>query len=267
MPELSQNIRNEVLSNLARIEKENLVTVLYACESGSRAWGFESKDSDYDVRFIYLHKTDWYLKALKEPGDRDVIEEPISNELDICGWDLIKTLGLFRKSNTPLFEWLKSPHIYYTNCYFVESLCEALPKYYSPYSCLRHYLHMAEGNMRKYLSHETVWTKKYFYVLRPVLACIWIEKGYGLVPTEFSKLLDALVPSGDLRVAIDSLLKKKISGEELDTGPRIKIISEFLEFELSRLNEVKVDSQEDNDPEVLNRIFINTLIHINGGLI
>lgn len=267
MSELSQNVKNEVLSNLARIEKENLVTILYACESGSRAWGFESKDSDYDVRFIYLHRTDWYLKALKELGDRDVIEEPISNELDISGWDLVKALGLFRKSNPPLFEWLNSPHVYYTNCYFVDSLCEALPKYYSPYSCLRHYLHMAEGDMKKYLSNEPIWTKKYFYVLRPVLACIWIERGYGIVPTEFSKLLDSIITQGELRTEIDILLKKKMSGEELDTGPKIKVISDFLEFELNRLNDVKVDTQENSNPKILNQIFINTLIHINGGLI
>jgi predicted nucleotidyltransferase len=99
-------INKLILEQLEQIEQEEQVTILYACESGSRAWGFPSQDSDYDVRFIYLHKPEWYLSIYDK---RDVIERPINNMLDINGWDLRKALNLFRKSNPPLLEWLQSP--------------------------------------------------------------------------------------------------------------------------------------------------------------
>ena len=103
--ELHQRVRNE----LARVESECQVRVLFACESGSRAWGFASLDSDYDVRFLYVHRRDWYLSV----EDRcDVIEEPIADDLDVSGWELRKALRLLRKSNPPLLEWLKSPVVY-----------------------------------------------------------------------------------------------------------------------------------------------------------
>ena len=106
---VSSVMHKRIVESLRQIECEEDVTILYACESGSRAWGFESTDSDYDVRFIYLRKTPWYLTIQNK---RDVIERPISDELDIAGWDLPKALGLFRKSNPPLLEWLRSPVVY-----------------------------------------------------------------------------------------------------------------------------------------------------------
>jgi predicted nucleotidyltransferase len=85
------------------------VVVLLAVESGSRAWGFSSKDSDYDARFIYLRRPEAYL-SIRAP--RDVIERRIVDEVDVNGWDLRKALGLLMKSNPPLLEWLQCPIIY-----------------------------------------------------------------------------------------------------------------------------------------------------------
>ena len=104
-------MRQIILRELANLEKEHQVKILFACESGSRAWGFPSQDSDYDVRFIYLHPQDWYL-SIEVERKRDVIELPISDDLDITGWDLRKALQLFKKTNPPLLEWLGSPIIY-----------------------------------------------------------------------------------------------------------------------------------------------------------
>jgi len=107
----SDAITATILERLAAIEHTELVHILYACESGSRAWGFASPDSDYDVRFIYVRPRDWYLSIDLERR-RDVIERPIEGVLDINGWDLRKALQLMRKSNPPLFEWLHSPLVY-----------------------------------------------------------------------------------------------------------------------------------------------------------
>jgi predicted nucleotidyltransferase len=102
-------MREQVMANLRAIEAQHNVTILFACESGSRGWGFASPDSDYDVRFIYVNRLPWYLTVA--PG-RDVIELPISGDLDINGWDLRKALGLMRESNPTLLEWLRSPIVY-----------------------------------------------------------------------------------------------------------------------------------------------------------
>lgn len=102
---ISQEMNSTIQQELERIEREEGVLILYACESGSRAWGFPSTDSDYDVRFIYIRPVEWYLSIFDK---RDVIERPISDRLDMSGWDL-KSAGAFRKSNPPLLEWLESP--------------------------------------------------------------------------------------------------------------------------------------------------------------
>lgn len=217
----------DILDELGRIEREESIQILYACESGSRSWGFPSKDSDYDVRFIYVRPIDWYLSIYEK---RDVIERPISDLLDINGWDLKKALNLFRKSNPPLLEWLQSPIVYRENREIVQQIRSISPLTFSPKSCTYHYLNMAKGNYRDYLQGERVRIKKYFYVLRPILACEWIEKHNTMPPIEFHKLVDAALPKeSELRTVIDGLLKRKMAGDEMDDEPRIKAINEFLE--------------------------------------
>jgi predicted nucleotidyltransferase len=182
-------VENRIQAAISEIENTECVTVLYACESGSRAWGFASTDSDYDVRFIYLRPPSWYLSVDLEVK-RDVIERPITDVLDVSGWDLRKALKLFRKSNPPLLEWLGSP-IVYREEYPTASRLRELAKTYCPgTACGYHYLHMAQGNYREYLKGEIVWRKKYFYVLRPLLAIRWLEAGLGVVPTEFGQLVE-----------------------------------------------------------------------------
>ena len=217
--------------HLNEIEAREKIRIVYACESGSRAWGFPSADSDYDVRFIYARPPEWYLSIDEK---RDVIECPINEELDINGWDLKKALQLFRKSNPPLLEWLGSPIIYLEKYSVTAKMRQLASVYYSPTPCLYHYLHMARGNFRDYLKGDEVWVKKYFYVLRPILAMKWIEKGLGVVPTGFNALVTQLVTEPELKSEIDRLLVAKRSGAELDRGPRIVAISEFIESELER---------------------------------
>ncbi|WP_284642004.1 nucleotidyltransferase domain-containing protein [Paenibacillus silviterrae] len=217
----------QIVTELERIERAENVRILYACESGSRAWGFPSKDSDYDVRFLYVRPVDWYLSIFEK---RDVIERPISDMLDINGWDLRKALNLFRKSNPPLLEWLQSPIVYRENHAIAEQIRSISPLTFSPRSCMYHYLHMAKGNYREYLQGEQVKIKKYFYVLRPILACEWIEKHNTMPPIEFDRLVDAVMPSvSELKAVIDCLLVRKKAGDEMDYEPRINPINDFLE--------------------------------------
>lgn len=136
-------MRERVLDELERIEREHDVVVLYACESGSRAWGFASPDSDYDVRFVYVHQPEWYQRV-EEP--RDVIERPLSDELDISGWELRKALRLMRKSNPALLEWLGSPLVYREEPGVREELLWLGSAFHSVPGSRHHYLSMARKN-------------------------------------------------------------------------------------------------------------------------
>ena len=136
--------------------------------------------------------------------------------------------------------------------------------YYSPISCMYHYLHMAENNYRKYLQGEDIWTKKYCYVLRPVLACLWIEKGFGVVPIEFMVLVNRTVANKRLHREIDHLLALKSSGAELDHGPRNDVLSSFIEKQLVRLRADVQPQPASRDPENLDRVFVELLKEVNG---
>jgi len=226
-------MEEEIKERVRQIEKEEGVVVCLAVESGSRAWGFPSTDSDYDVRFIYVHRREWYL-SINVEDKRDVIERPLEGLLDVSGWDIRKALKLFRKSNPPLLEWLQCPMVYQERHSLAAKLRELLPEFYSPRACFYHYLHMARGNFREYLRGEEVWRKKYFYLLRPLLAIRWIEKKLGPVPIEFACLVDATVEDQKLREAIDELVEEKKAGVELGRGPRIPVISDFVDEEINR---------------------------------
>ena len=257
---MDQGIIETIQKKLSQIKKDHNVTILYAVESGSRAWGFESSDSDYDVRFIYAHNTKWYLNILPK---KDVIEYPIIEEFDYSGWDLRKTLFLVNKSNPVFFEWLRSPIIYYKDNYFYYIMEQLSKEYFSPIASVYHYLHMASGNYRQFLQTDEVKIKKYFYVLRPVMACMWIENFKESPPMEFEKLL-VQITEKELLEKITELLVKKKSGIEMGIKPKIGIINSFIESKLKHFNDVvsTFDPKRKPKQEILEEGFIKILENI-----
>ena len=248
-------IRQEINHRLATIESQYQVKILFACESGSRAWGFASDDSDYDVRFIYIHPTDWYLTVNLE-DKRDVIETPIDDVWDINGWELRKALKLFSKSNPPLLEWLQSPIIYHEDNKIVHEIRQLLVNHYSPNACFYHYLHMANKNYREHLQGEQIKLKKYFYVLRPILACRWIERDLGTVPMEFAKLVEATELSSVVQQEIAKLLIAKQQSGELNQGKRIPELHNFIATELQRFKMLPLHwKKSKTDINMLNQLF------------
>jgi predicted nucleotidyltransferase len=251
---IEQSTRDEIIRRLENVQQQSGVRVLYAVESGSRAWGFPSADSDYDVRFVYIRPRDWYLSVNLE-SRRDVIERPIVDHIDLAGWDIRKALRLFAKSNPPFLEWLSSPIVYRDELGFAEAVRDLLPRYYSPISSLYHFLRMAQGNFREFLQGPEVIVKKYFYVLRPLLAVRWIEQGRGPVPMEFARLL-ATVEDAELLREIETLIERKKRGDELDREPAIPPISRFIVSELDRPRSIVRPSEHtDRDLEPLSALF------------
>lgn len=257
---IDPGVRMEIEATLARVEREHSVRILFACESGSRGWGFASPDSDYDVRFIYVHALDRYLTVF--PG-RDVIELPINEVYDVSGWDLRKALGLLRNGNATLVEWLSSPVIYKADQRFLTAVRVAAQQVHRPERAFHHYLHMATKNYREYLRGDVVRLKKYLYVLRPLLACLWIERQRGPVPMRFQELIDAIVDDEALRKAIDELLVIKRQASEAEHGLAMPAINRFLELHLARLSHAVAPVPHDGvDFAVLDRLLHDTVLAV-----
>ena len=229
---VSDEFRAEILHRLHKAEIEHDVTILYACESGSRAWGFASPDSDYDVRFIYAHKPDWYL-AFNVERKRDVIEYPIVDEIDCGGWDMKKAMHLFCRTNGALLEWFKSPIKYVERGEFGSGMRALENQAVNRTALCYHYSHMARGNAREYLFKDQTRLKKYFYVLRPLLAIRYLEAFDQPPPIEFQTLVDEVAPVS-IRPAIEQLLELKARTNELGLGPPIPEINRFITSELER---------------------------------
>ena len=250
-------MKEKIQEQLRRIEEAENIKILLAVESGSRAWGFASLDSDYDVRFIYIRRLEDYLRL---DAIRDVIELPINDVLDINGWDLQKTLRLLHKSNPTLFEWFSSP-IVYQKTEFADKFRDLMMHYFSSKKTLYHYVSMAEGNYREYLKGDLVRAKKYFYVLRPVLACQWILDWGTPPPMLFSELLKAELPV-ELIDVVNQLLELKMNSPEVKLIKRISEINEYLDESIPSIKRA-VRLLEDSltpDWNELNQLFFQELM-------
>ena len=232
------------------------IHILHAVESGSRAWGFASPDSDYDVRFIYIRDREYYLRLDKT---RDVIEWQLDETLDINGWDLQKALRLLHKSNPTLFEWASSPIVYHTTQKW-QTISASFPDYFLSSPGLHHYLSMAEGDYREYLRGDTVRAKKYLFVLRPILACKWILDKHTPPPMLFADLVVAEADA-DLAQEIEQLLEIKATVPETEEIPKIEPLNRFIEITLPLLKTQaeSLPNAKAKGYEELNRLFIGAL--------
>ncbi|MFJ2336662.1 DNA polymerase beta superfamily protein [Pseudomonas protegens] len=247
---VSMAIQEEVRNRLRRAEEEHDVKVLLAVESGSRAWGFASPNSDYDARFIYINKPEWYLSVGLEEK-RDVIEYPVIDDMDISGWDLRKALRLFWKSNPGFVEWVQSTIIYEKSGSFHERAKDLLPLVYSVESGIYHYRSMAKTNYRSYLQAPQVPLQKYFYVLRPLLSVRWLEQFHKPAPIEFEKLRGVIEGEPELQQAIDDLLAIKLQSPKMGLSLQVMPIQQFIERELHRLETIKPLRRERTEVEPL----------------
>lgn len=252
---IPEDIRIEIMRRLAAVEVKEGVRILLAIESGSRAWGFASPNSDFDVRFIYARPQDWYL-AVDLEDKRDVIEYPIVDDIDLNGWDVRKALQLFWRSNPAVIEWIQSPINYIDQGGFKAGMQELLDSVYTLEKGIYHYRSMAKTNYRGYLMAEMVPLKKYFYVLRPLLATRWIESYRTAPPIEFSALLHLLPEGEGLLEEVQMLLEKKKVALEKELAPRIDKLNAFIEAELARLESFSVEKDEKaGGMEQLNALF------------
>lgn len=253
------DINKIIQQKLDEIEQKENIKILHCVESGSRAWGFASPDSDYDVRFIYAHSRDHYLSLRPK---KDHIDWELNETLDINGWDITKALALFHKSNATVFEWSNSPVVYRTTDIW-QDVKRASADYFSCKSTMYHYYGTASSNYYQYLTDELVKYKKYFYVLRPLLCCKWIEKYKTAPPVLFDELFETVLESG-LKDEVSSLVAKKVKMSEGDKGERIQKINDYiienLAYYKAELDNMQDDRNRDWDKidDIFKKIIMET---------
>lgn len=212
-----------IKTKVKEIEQKKGVKVLYACESGSRAWGFPSPDSDYDVRFIYAHNLDWCLSIRSR---KDTIDLPINDLLDIGGWEIGKALKLLWKSNAPLLEWLQSPIIYYADDSFVQMMRGICHDYFSPIAVMHHYQSMAKKYYEACDGQKEVKLKRYFYALRAAMAGKWISKKGAIPPIQLIDMAELL--DKEVLDKINELIEVKSGRDEDYLHPFEPLLDAFL---------------------------------------
>jgi hypothetical protein len=209
--------RPVVHERLRELERERDLRVLFACESGSRAWGFASKDSDFDVRFIFVRRPVDYVR-LRPPADAfDVVTD---GELDLAGWDVRKTAELLYKCNVPLMEWIESPIVYEADGSFHATLRAFRDEYFDVKRAAFHYLKLAQHTWDDYIAGEAQpRRKKYLYALRPLACEQFVETHRAQPPTEFAHVLAGIELPVRVREAIETLLAQKRGNDELGAAP------------------------------------------------
>lgn len=245
----------KILMALKEIEQKKSIKILYACETGSRAWGFPSPDSDYDIRFIYKHSKDWYLSL----GQRkDTIEFPVENDFDITGWDLKKSLVLLKKSNAALIERFQSPVEYFCNPEFKIGFEKLIDVYYSPVAVFYHHYSLARKFWEEMYEKNDVKLKNYFYLLRSLLSCYWIIKQETVVPMHIEGLMTLIEKA--TRSKIRELIAFKAGVDEKYMHRREQGLDKWV-MELWELVESSKDRLRaaNTDYSALNDFFLKTL--------
>ena len=216
-----------IQKKLRQLEQEKDIRILYACESGSRAWGFPSPDSDYDVRIVYIYPKKSYL-SIRNPSDQ--FNLPIDeNLIDISAWEVRKALHLFSQSNVSMYEWMQSPIVYFTDDYFLEMVRKLAKNYFSSKAAIHHYLGLTQKTFNTALQEERINLKKYFYALRPILAATWIVEEKTIPPLNFYHLLP-LVENKEPLVykTICDLLQQKETALETHKITPVTVLHDYI---------------------------------------
>lgn len=251
-------MEDEIQERLTEIEKAYNIRILYACEAGSRLWGYASVGSDRDVRFVYAHPLEWYLSIEEGP---DTLEIKPNDLLDLSGWELKKTLKLYKKSNPSLLEMLHSHIILRKHPLFFERLKQMEALLFSKKTCLIHYLNMAQTNYKKWQKDATPSLKHYFHVIRPLLMCRWISTQGQMPPLQLFRLAEDCPTS--IKEDIHRLIQKQMHQESvLKTDALFKSLNGFVEENVVQIKNQLIDvapAKGDDPTPLLNQLFRSTI--------
>ncbi|WP_040956231.1 nucleotidyltransferase domain-containing protein [Virgibacillus sp. SK37] len=250
----------KIQMTLESLEDRHHIKIPYACEAGSRAWGLANEKSDYDVRFLYVYPKVAYLR-IDPVGNREfpeVIEKPISESLDIGGWELTKALRLFRKSNPSLLEWINSPVVYKNDDFLIKQMKDILPSVFNTKACIMHYTKMAKGNLHRYQKNLHPKTKDVLNIIKPIVSAKWIDNYQEFHPVNFSMMVEDFY-SGEIKNTYLQLAKEKKLDLQLtiDTNQLLKhAATEIAALETSAK---KLQPEKIEETKKLDELFRNSL--------
>ena len=251
-------------AHLREIEAEHGVRILLAVESGSRAWGFESKDSDWDLRFVYVHELEWYFHIEEQ---KDTIEQMFPDEVDLAGWELGKALRLFKRSNPSFFEWIHSPIVYYADESFMNSVKALEGRYFHREKAMYHYNHIYKKHNDRYIEDFGLPLKRFLYYLRGILVCKWLDRHGTVPPVRFEELVGATVDDKAIRGKIAHMLELKRQGNEHNQEPVDKELFDWAQGLAEHYNKVveslrpAIKAEKDDE---LNALYYR-MVHENNG--
>ncbi len=253
-------MKSQIIKELNKIENKHNIKIILACESGSRAWGFPSNDSDYDVRFIYVNSMDWYLTITQK---KDIIEFPINNDLDINGWDLRKSLQLMQKSNSPLLEWLSSPIQYHVLQKHYNSLLNLSKETFLPETSCHHYLSMAKNFIKEIEANDRIKLKKYMYAIRPILCCEWIIKYMSQPPMQMVDLISDIINDKVIEEKVNGFIEQKRLNSEKFLVNRSKLIDNYINQKIVKIQENIPKNQQKIGVDVFDDVFKYIIREVN----
>jgi len=249
-------MKEEIIKHLKELEKKENIKILMAVESGSRAWGCPSPDSDYDVRIVFIRPQQDYLGIFEKTDSLDYFHGEL---LDINGWDIKKTFKLVMKSNVTPFEWAQSPIVYFQTEGFTQRLLALSQKYFHAKHAINHYRGIAKNSFIKGHIDGQIKLKKLFYVLRPLMAAVWIIKKKALPPMDIPRLLP-IIENQDIVAKIKELLALKETVNEDYTHNLSSEMKTFIEAEFDFVNHAQLeDTPYEDDPQSLNKAFQSLL--------
>lgn len=244
----------KIANILTEIEQKKSIRILYACETGSRAWGFPSPDSDYDIRFIYMHERDWYLSLSHR---KDTIEH-MDGDLDITGWDLKKSLTLLKKSNASLIERFQSPVEYYAVPGFKEDFRKLIESYYSPTAVFFHHYSLAKKFREEIDGKEEFKLKSFFYLVRSLLSCNWVLQDKTVLPMHIEGLMQ--YTEEPVKAKLRELIELKGGVGEKYFHKRDPMLNEWI---LEKFSQMETPGQKlgvnRTNMTLLNEFFLKTL--------
>ncbi|MCM3160125.1 nucleotidyltransferase domain-containing protein [Metabacillus litoralis] len=230
-------MNKKILETLKKIEKEQNITILYACESGSRAWNMNTSFSDFDVRFIYKREMNWYLQLIE---GKNTFEYSTKDNEEYVGWDIKKALQLLLKSNPTLLEWIYSPIIYHNHPSFRKEIRKLSKLSFSPVSVLHHYLSMAKRNHHSLFETNKSKTKLYLNVIKPIACCMWIVNHHEFPEIGKEWIFEECSKDRSVRTEINRLIDCKKNDQH---DFHSEILDDYIHSSLESLDQVKKEFQ------------------------
>jgi uncharacterized protein len=250
--------RHQINDFLDNIECQYGINIILAIESGSRAWGFPSKDSDYDIRLIYHHPESWYCSAFKK---RNVIENIFEDDLDAAGWDITKCLQLLYKGNAPLYEWLYSPVIYRQDDDKLSLLKELALKTFNPKMVFYHYISLAKKKLLEKKTKKN--SKSFLYALRALLCAEWVADKEAPPPVEFDVLINSYLSDGAVSEQLEKLLIVKSTTSESDKDVINDQLLAYAKEKFTTLETLSISGKRMSEIDVYDKVLLEIVKNTN----